>query len=422
MVLLNTAVRRRTAPRTAGVLDSDAGVRRLENFLLILGLVTLPFQVVQFGPAQPGHVFLLAAFGLMVWRGAVVVTITEILVFLFFFLMVVILTKLMDAGRVKATDQLIKFGFVYPAFYLVGRWLGKVFSNRPPPLGIIFLAGLIVFEILVQRAQFPVIYKENNFGEGALHGTFRERNWLAVYVLLFSYFLFEIGARMGVSEFRRTVTLVVINGVTMALTGSKTAFVAVGLILLIKSKQSIALKLALIAAGAFIYMNVFADQFTEEAMRVRLEEERGLAFTEALRLIGQSPIGYGVGFVEHHFSTTALSVMGLGQGVNSIFSVPLDLMIIAGPAGLLFWLVFFAGVGTGSITILAPIAALSLLNPLHQSEMVYFFAGMLVSCQAENRAWLKAKQEAYAPRPAIKRRFGPRRREQPGHTASEAPS
>jgi hypothetical protein len=59
--------------------------------------------------------------------------------------------------------------------------------------------------------------------------------------------------------------------------------------------------------------------------------------------------------------------------------VPLDLLIIAGPIGLVAWAVFFAGSGTGSFSVLAPVAALSLLNPLHQAESIYFFVGMLIS-------------------------------------------
>ena len=72
-------------------------------------------------------------------------------------------------------------------------------------------------------------------------------------------------------------------------------------------------------------------------------------------------------------------IRGLGEGTNSVFSVPLDLAIIAGAGGLIFWSVFFLGVGLRAVGILAPIAALSLLNPLHQSELVYLFLGMLVS-------------------------------------------
>ncbi|MCD4661583.1 hypothetical protein, partial [Agrobacterium sp.] len=58
-------------------------------------------------------------------------------------------------------------------------------------------------------------------------------------------------------------------------------------------------------------------------------------------------------------------------------------------------LVIFAGVGNSATRVLAPIAALSLLNPLHQSELVYFFMGFLVSQDKFQRlAFQRAKKIA----------------------------
>jgi O-antigen ligase len=76
----------------------------------------------------------------------------------------------------------------------------------------------------------------------------------------------------------------------------------------------------------------------------------------------------------------------LGIGTNSIFSSPLDFLLIAGIPGLIFWAVFFCGIGLRSIVLLAPIAAWSLLNPLHQSEIVYLFMGILVTWGMRNVA------------------------------------
>lgn len=99
----------------------------------------------------------------------------------------------------------------------------------------------------------------------------------------------------------------------------------------------------------------------------------------AIKLVKNNFLGYGFGFVEAYFANSSLIIKGLGEGINSVFAGPLDLFIIAGAAGVVFWLVFFVGIGNGTIMTLLPIAALSLLNPVHQSELVYFFIGMLVS-------------------------------------------
>ena len=146
----------------------------------------LQFQVVQFGPAQPAHVWLLFALGLMVYQGAFVASRADIAGFLFFFAYVTIVTTLVEHDRIKSTEQLLKFGLIYPGLYFVGRWLGAVYTLRPLPVGPLFLVAVVLFEVVVQTLAVPVIHQPLDFGQGAIHGTFRERNWLAVYVFLFS--------------------------------------------------------------------------------------------------------------------------------------------------------------------------------------------------------------------------------------------
>jgi hypothetical protein len=134
--------------------------------------------------------------------------------------------------------------------------------------------------------------------------------------------------------------------------------------------------------GVLFYFHQFSDELSGQLLEVRLQEERGLAFWQSLDLIGENGFGYGLGFVESYFANSSLFVRGLGMGVNSVFCSPLDFMIIAGIFGLLFWAVFFAGMGVGAARLMAPVAAWSLLNPLHQSEIVYLFAGVIVSWRA----------------------------------------
>lgn len=153
--------------------------------------------------------------------------------------------------------------------------------------------------------------------------------------------------------------------------------IACGIVLLIQIRQRYMLKLIVMSLGTILYLSRFNSELS--GLNERLDAERGLAFEESMRLIGENIFGYGFGFVESYFSNVGFSVQGLGEGVNSVFSAPLDLFLIAGPFGLLAWVTFFTGLGLRSASFLAPLAAWSLLAPLHQSELCYLFFGILVS-------------------------------------------
>jgi hypothetical protein len=167
-------------------------------------------------------------------------------------------------------------------------------------------------------------------------------------------------------------------------------------VLLARVRMPLLLKTALAVMGALLYWDLFADDFSDEHLRVRMEQERGLALDTGLALVANNPFGYGLGYVESYFSNLPMKIMGLGLGTNSVFCAPLDLAIIAGPVGFLAWLVFFAGFGIRCVGTLAPVAALSLLNPLHQSEFVYCFLGMLVSLHRHKRAAADTSQSTPA--------------------------
>ncbi len=343
---------------------------------LLSGLLLLPFQVVQVSILQPGHLWMLGALAFLVLKKEIKVGSAEVVAYLLFLSAASVLTLLQDFPRIKSAEQLLKFALVYPGFYLVGRWLGIRFLKRDLPVGYLFLCGLLAFEFMVQMLGIPIIFKEIDFGQGALHGTFKERNWLSFYFFLVSYFLL-----LKSSGEMRFLPFFVLNGVVTVLSSNKTALVACGAVYILQSKVSVFIKLAAIAIGAMFYITVLGDEFTQDKIAVKLEEERGLAFQVSAELIDKNPLGYGFGFVEAFFSTNSLSVRGLGEGTNSVFAVPLDLAIVAGLFGVIMWLVFYCGLGLGlNVMIgLAPIALLSLLNPLHQSEIFYFFIGALVS-------------------------------------------
>lgn len=343
----------------------------------VSGMLLITLQSTQIAMAQPGHLWMLAAAFFAIARGQAYITAREIFVLAIFICTTIVCTYFQDFGRVKAAEQIFKFGLIYPGFYFVGRWLGTIYSARQLPLGYKYLFGLLAVQFIVQLLAIPLLYHELNFAEGALHGTFKERNWLALYFLMFSYFIF-----LRSRSTPAFAIFIVLNGIVALLSGSKTAFIGCGIIFLIHGRTNIGLKAVALIIGAAFYWWIFANDLSADQLAVRTETERGLAFSYAIDLIRENPFGHGVGFVEWFFDQKAEVIMGLGAGTNSVFCTPLDLMIIAGGAGLLLWLFIFLGVGLGAFTILLPIAILSLLNPLHQSELVYFFIGMLVSASA----------------------------------------
>jgi hypothetical protein len=345
-----------------------------EELTLLAGLLLLPFQVVKLSIAQPAHLWVLFAIGVMVIYRNIRVSTTEVLIYLTFLYFASVITFLQDYPRTKEIEQFIKFVLFYPAFYLVGRSLGWRYADRIFPLGYSFLFLFLVFQYITQALQLPLIYEEIDFGQGALHGTFRERNWLAVYCLLFSYLLV-----LREKTNKAFAIFLIFNAIVVLVSGSKTTFVAAGIAFLIHSRTPLWLRIFPVLIGVFFYISIFSDELTGDQLAVKLEEERGLALMTSLDLLKDNPLGYGWGFVESFFANSWIVVKGLGEGTNSVFSVPLDLWIIAGPVGFVMWLVIFVGVGNAAKKVLAPVAALSLLNPLHQSELVYFFIGLLVS-------------------------------------------
>lgn len=353
---------------------AGAGVDRIVMALFILGLVVMPLQVVTLGPAQPAHLWALGAVALVFCLGRIRVSLFEVWAFLIFIAFVFVLTKFQSFERVKSEEQLIKFGIIYPVFYLLGRSFGEVYGNRRLPYGFVALFVFLILEYIVQKFSFPVIYRPNTFGQGAIHGTFIERNWLATFAFFAGYVLW-----LKSNNLKGTILFSVFMIAVTLLSGSKTVLVAVGIAFMMKSKYPVYVKALVSGVGVVLYVALFGDELSGAKLAVRLNEERGLAFQEAVRLMFDHPLGYGVGFVEYHFAHISLVIRGLGLGVNSVFSSPIDLIIVAGVVGFGFWLVFFAGVGLRAMAFLAPVAAWSLINPMHQSEIVYLFLGFLVS-------------------------------------------
>lgn len=343
--------------------------------LLLSGLLLLPLQSLQIGIVQPAQLWAVAALAFLIQRGQIRASVPEVLIYALFMAFALVATFFAGYPHIKVAEQLMKFGFLYPAFFLVGRALAVHYRQAALPYAYLLLWLLLAAQYALQFFEVPYLFRYVEFMQDALYGSFKERNWLAIYFFLASYVLFLRSPRAA-----RDVFYFAALGVTVALLSeSKTILVPVAMALLLHVPGRAGLKGLLVAAGTTLYVWRFGRELTGEQLAVRLEDERGLAFAHSVELLSDNWLGHGFGFVEAHFANLWFSVKGLGLGTNSVFSSPLDLMLIAGIPGLVFWAVFFAGVGLRAFTLLAPVAAWSLLNPLHQSEIVYLFAGWLVA-------------------------------------------
>ncbi|ANB75642.1 hypothetical protein AYM40_25205 [Paraburkholderia phytofirmans OLGA172] len=350
---------------------------RADSFQLVCGLLALSIQFVQIGGAQLGQLWAVTLIPLLLVKRSISVRAHEALAFSLFIGVALLLTEFSGYPRIKEIDQIIKFVVVYPVFYLLGRYFGRRYLSAELPFGYVSLFGFLLFQILLQQLDVPVLYQTVDFAQGALHGSFKERNWLAATFFFMSYMLF-LQSERRVSD----VAWFLGVGVAVALLSeSKTVLIPCGIVLLTQIKGRNILKVLAISAGAILYYYRFSHELSGDLLRVRLEEERGLAFVTSIALVTKDWLGYGFGFVESYFATSPITVKGLGEGTNSVFCAPLDLMLIAGIPGVIAWLVFFCGLGHGWRTMLclAPLAAWSVVNPMHQSEMAYLFAGYLVS-------------------------------------------
>jgi hypothetical protein len=352
------------------------------NRLFLAGLVLMSLQWLQVSIVQFQQLWAVLALALLIQRAEIRAGVTETLVFAMFLGFALVATFFSGYPHFKMVEQVMKFGFLYPAFYLVGRALGTHYLQRKLPFGYTLLWIWLLLQYAVQYFQVPFIYHPVGFMQDVLYGTFKERNWLAIFFFLTAYALFLQSSRTP----RDVLNFAAVGVAVALLSGSKSILIPVGIVTLLQVPGRWGLKTVLVVAGTSLYIWLFGDELSGQLLQVRLQDERGLAYLQSVHLLSENWLGYGFGFVEAYFSNLWFVIKGMGVGVNSVFSAPLDLLLIAGIPGLIFWAVFFLGIGLRSVSLLLPIAAWSLINPLHQSEITYLFIGFLVTWGLQKRA------------------------------------
>ncbi|MFM0159746.1 hypothetical protein [Paraburkholderia sediminicola] len=350
---------------------------RWVDLYFLVGLFLLSLEFVQIGGARIGQLWAIAVLPLLLIKRSVRLQGREVLAYGQFMAVALLLTGFSGYEHVKPLEQIIKFAVIYPAFYVIGRSFGRHYLSHRLPFGYLALFGFLLFQLAVQKLNVPVIYQTVDFMQDSLHGSFKEHNWLATFFFCTSFAVF-LQSDKKTSDIAMFLAL---GAAVALLSESKTVLIPCGIVLMTQTRGRIYLKIIAILAGSALYYYKFSAQLSGDMLSVKLEQERGLALIVSIGLVAKDWLGYGFGFVESYFATSPITVIGLGAGTNSIFCSPLDFMLIAGVPGVLFWLMFFGGLGLGWRTMLclSPLAAWSIVNPMHQSEMVYLFCGYLVS-------------------------------------------
>jgi hypothetical protein len=286
-------LRLRRPPAQIATPQSQRSLGKMPEILLIAGLLLLPLQAVQISISQPGHLWVVVSLLVMFHHKVFRISRAEIVALLLFLAFAAILTYLQDFYRIKEFQQFLKFAFIYPAMYFVGRWLGVQFGDQPLPLGYKFLFAFLLFQYFVQTFELPVIYREFSFAGGTLNGTFMEKNWLSLYFFLFSYvLLLKDDSKSG------TLLFFALNAVVGILAPSKGTLIACGIVFLFLPRVPNIVKIVAIVGGALLYATVLSDTFDGASLSHKLESERGAALDATMNLVAENPLGYGFGFIE----------------------------------------------------------------------------------------------------------------------------
>ncbi len=348
---------------------------QIVDILFILFLFVSSLQFVQLSFLRISQIYTIAALMFFFVKKQKVGDTRFLFIHSCFLVWAFVVTLFADYEKIKVFEQAIKFGVLYPASYLLGVLFARFFVKQNHfPIGWKFVISFLLFQVLCQKLSLPIIFQEVSFQRDALHGTFRERNWLAFFFFLISSTVFLAGRRDG----RNAVIFMGVTVVVTLLSGSKVMMLCSMFVVFFAAKINWTLKPIAVGVGMAATVYIFSSQLNQSALEARLENERGASLAAAIELILAEPVGHGFGYVEYYFSSEfPYSIQGLGEGTNAVFSTPLDLMIIAGPVGLLYWVLIFCGAREWRGLTILSIAAWSLLNPLHQADLTYFALAFL---------------------------------------------
>ena len=396
-------------------------------FLFLIMIVSLSMMTLKIGSARLGQLTILIIFILIIIHDTLKKQLDiKLIIFLWIFpLFFIFISKLSDYPKIKEMTFIIKYMTILPASFYVGSRMVTFIGIK----GIISLQEKLVIiygSLAILLSIYPIAALIHDRGAlTGFQGTFWETagladavfiafmlaltlrydfsvpiksKWLAVLFFMFTFFIL-------LSTRNKTIWLGAIFGFSFVIIHFMyTKYILTGFVYnkkninkYLKKMKSFnipltALLILIFIIFAYIYNSYLLEKpmITQEILKVKIEEERGLAFKYAIELLKDSNwLGmYGFGFVEYYFESLYVQVIGLGKGSGSIFNSYLDIWIAVGLAGLLyhFLLLQLSFSSKYLTTMILPfyMFIMANFNPVAAGEYYFLYLGILYSIKKYN--------------------------------------
>ena len=402
------------------------GKKDIWYFLFLIIFVLLSMMTLKIGSMRLGQLSILVIFILILIHDTLNKKLNvKLIIFLWIFpLFFIFISKFSDYPKIKEMTMIIKYMTILPASFYVGSRIVSFIGIK----GLISLQTRLVivygaFAILLSI--YPIAFLIHDRGVlTSFQGTFWEAAGLANAVimafLLSSLLRFDF--KIPFKSKWSTLLFFVFTFFILLSTRNKTIwigsifsfmfviihFMYTKYILtgFVYNKKSInkylkkmksfniplaALLILIFIIFAYIYNSYLLEKpiITQEILKIKIEEERGLAFEYAIQLLKDSNwLGmYGFGFIEYYFESLYVHVLGLGAGSALLFNSYLDVWISVGLMGLLyhFLLLKFSFSTRYLVTMILPIYIfmMSSFNPFAAGGFYYLYLGISYSIARE---------------------------------------
>lgn len=402
------------------------GKKDIWYFLFLIMFVLLSMMTLKIGPMRLGQLSIMVVFILIMIHDTLKKQLDlKLIIFLWIFpLFFIFITKLSDYPKIKEMTFIIKYMTIAPAsFYVGSRMVTFIGIKRLITLQekLVIIYGTLAILLSI----YPIAYLIHDRGVlTGFQGTFWETahlgnavvmafllalllkfdfkiafksNWTAALFLAFTFFIL-------LSTRNKTIWIGIIFGfivvivhftyIKYILTGF--AYNKKNINRYIQKMKSFNIPLILLLIFIFIVFFYIYNSYlledpiiTQEILKVKIEEERGLAFQYAIALLKDSNwLGmYGFGFVEYYFESLFVRVIGLGAGNALLFNSYLDVWISVGLIGVLyhFLLLKFSFSSRYLTTMILPvyIFIMSNFNPFAADAYYFLYLGILYSIARE---------------------------------------
>ncbi len=398
------------------------GKKDIWYYFFFAMFVLLSIGTLKIGSLRLGQLAILAIFILIIIHDILKKQLdTKLIIFLWVFpIFFIFISLFSDYPKVKEMTMIIKYTVIFPATFYVGSkivvFIGIKRLITLQEILVIIYGGLA---ILLLIHPIPFLIPRGDFST-TFRGTFGETGWFANAVMLslllalllrfdfkvvfkskwFSASFLMFSLFLLLASRNKTIWIGSIFGFMFIIIHFMyTKYILSGfdynqksIKKYLKSMKSFNIPLVVLLiiisiVFGYIYNSYLLEEpiITQELMKVKIEEERGLAFTYAIELLKDSNwLGmYGFGFIEYYFSSLFVTILGLGEGSASIFNSYLDIWISMGLVGLLYHILLlkFSYSSKYITTMILPvyIFVMSSFNPLAGNEYYYLFLGILYS-------------------------------------------